>query len=992
MPAHDQRANRLIIEREINIHGELRWIAHPEGKNTRLLIVKYQQQLYALPLFCQHAHVSLLEAKLDDSGKVICPKHGLATDLKSNPNVFTVQRQDNCFISNRHGLIHVETVGPSRQELPLPNQETEKEEQTELDVLKTVNSALQKKVLSNLESMDSMLSEVEHKKVELEANNRHLLSVNQLIDSITNSMEEFLIVTDNQGRITRVNRYAESILNVKAKELIGSSPDNFLRDETLTEIIDQYPANNWDQRPYLYRAVYSNNGFEQEIRFRDPTGRHKDISNKFFLLKGTLIYSPEGKEEGLILSATDISVVKAKEKQKRQADIEKHLQLLQSTLSTISQGVAMFSGIGDLQTFNDAFTHNVNVDPDVLSQIPSYEVLFSGNKEILNVQTIPACQKLISNEYQWIQTFRDGRIIECESAPTPTGGFVVTTRDITQSQKNEEHIRLLSTTVEQSSSEVVITDTKGTIVYVNPMFTENTGYTAEEAIGQKSSIVQSGEMSSEFYKELWTTIKASNSWKGEILNRKKSGEKFWQSMSVTPIFDNNGVISHYLSLKADITKQKRAEKRLRYQAEHDLLTNLPNRSVLLHQLEDSIVEAKENHKASAVLFMDLDNFKDVNDTLGHLSGDILLKHVARRLELCSKPTDLVARLGGDEFAIVQNNITCLDDPKHLAEQIISSITQPFKVDDHLLHIGISIGITLLPSDGLDTGILLQNADMAMYEAKGVSGSHYHFFDLELQKSIQHKRTIETHLHNAIEHDELSLLFQPKIDIQSGMVVGAEALLRWHSKELGQVSPAEFIPIAERSGLIIKLGAWVLNNTLKHISAWSKVNIDAPKIAVNLSTIQLLDVNLITDIKEALAAHHVPAHKLELEITETAAMSDPELSQAQLEAIKGIGVSIALDDFGTGYSSLSYLASLPVDRIKIDRSFVNDIQFTNQSKAIIESIIHLGIIMGKIVIAEGVEEKEQLSLLQSLGCHEVQGYYISKPITADEFIHFLNNKE
>ncbi|WP_415912117.1 EAL domain-containing protein [Neptuniibacter sp. QD37_11] len=979
----DKAITRLVIEREVSIQGYMRWVAHPENRKNRLLIVEHKKQLYALPLYCQHAHVSLLRAKVDHNGKVICPKHGLATDLKSNPGVFTVERQGNFFITANSSLIETQTVETCEQDV---------DQQTELEALKTVNSALQKKVLSNLESMDSMLSEVEHKKVELEENNRHLLSVNQLIDSITNTMEEFLVVTDNQGRITRVNPYAESILNIKAEELIGSSPDNFLRDETLTEIIERFPASNWDQRPYLYRAVYSNNGFEQEIRFRDPTGRHKEVSQKYFLLKGTLIYGRAGKEEGLILSATDISVVKAKEKQKRQADIEKHLQLLQSTLSTISQGVAMFSGIGDLQTFNNSFTTNINVDPDILAQIPGYEVLFSNNQEILDPQQIPPCQKLISDKYQWVQTFKDGRIIECESAPTPTGGFVVTTRDITQSRKNEEHIRLLSTTVEQSSSEVVITDTEGTIVYVNPMFTENTGYSAEEAIGKKSSIVQSGEMPDEFYKELWSTIKASNRWKGEILNRKKSGEKFWQSMSVTPIFDNNGVISHYLSLKADITKQKRAEKRLRYQAEHDLLTNLPNRSILLHKLESSIVDARDNHKASAVLFMDLDNFKDVNDTLGHLSGDILLKLVARRLQQCSKPTDLVARLGGDEFAIVQNDIACLDDPKILAEEIISSITRPFKVDDHLLHIGISIGITVLPTDGLNTGILLQNADMAMYEAKGVSGSHYHFFDLDLQKSIQYKRTIETHLHHAIEYDELSLLFQPKIDIQTGLVVGAEALLRWHSKELGNISPAEFIPIAERSGLIIKLGSWVLDNTLKHIAAWSQSNISVPKIAVNLSTIQLLDANLILDIETALNTHQVPAHKLELEITETAAMSDPELSQVQLEAIKNTGVSIALDDFGTGYSSLSYLASLPVDRIKIDRSFVNDIQFSSQSKAIIESIIHLGNIMGKIVIAEGVEEKEQLCLLQDLGCHEVQGYYISKPITPDQFIHFLNNKK
>lgn len=984
MSASPRSSVSVVIDQEIEVSGKKRWLAHLENDSHPLLIMEFINAYYAIPLYCPHAHAALSYAKINAEGEIICPKHGLATSIVSGPSSIRVEHDNGEF----------KVIRKHDNAIPFINideESTPENSVTELETLKTVNSALQKKVLTNLESMDFMLTQVEHKKAELEEKNFNLSSANELIDGITNSIDEFLVVTDNQGRITRLNRYAENILKCKSDQLIGSSPDHLLEDTALTEIIDCFPASSWDQRPYLYRAVYTESHFQKEVTFRDPLGQRRKISDKIFLLKGTLLYSQFGKEEGLILTGTDISVIKAKEQQKRAKDIEEHLKLLKETVETIGHGIAMFSSSGELQLWNQPLIEITSLSKADFHFGQHYDKIFVNNPVIQRIDEQPNTDKIKDKKHQWLQVHQCGKLVECESSPMPKNGFVITTRDITQSRKNEEHIRLLSTTVEQSSSEVIITDTQGTIVYVNPMFTENTGYSAEEAIGKNSNIVQSGEMPVSFYQNLWRTLKNSKRWKGELINRKKNGEKFWQSMSITPIQDSEGNTTHYLSLKSDISKQKDAEKQLRYQAENDLLTNLPNRPVLLKQLEISIQKAKTDQTRSAVLFMDLDNFKDVNDTLGHMSGDELLKLVALRLRNCIKDKDIIARLGGDEFAIIQHDIQSANEPSTLAEKIIKTITSPFKVDDHLLHIGISIGITLIPDDGHSTSSLLSNSDIAMYSAKESSGSQYKFFDHDLQLSIQRKRQIEVHLHSAISDNELTLLFQPKINILTNEVIGAEALLRWDSNVLGPVSPNEFIPISEQSGLIIELGEWVLKRALYLISAWQEQGLKIPKIAVNLSPVQLKDVNLIPDIERLISNYKISTNLLELEITETAAMADPDFAETQLKALRELGITLAMDDFGTGYSSLSYLASLPIDRIKIDRSFVNDIQHSDQAKAIIESIIHLGNILKKKVIAEGVEDKSQLELLGQLGCHEAQGYYISKPIAADKFVTVFLSK-
>ncbi|MCP4595800.1 EAL domain-containing protein [Neptuniibacter sp.] len=980
---HAEIEDSITIQHEQVVQGRTRWVGKRENSDTELLVAEYQGRYFAIPLLCSHGQASLLEARLDKNGNIICPNHGLVTALSSGPNSIEVQKQNSRFIPVTNKNIKVALIEPSQKD--------ETKEEQEIKVLRSANSALQKKVLSNLESMDQMLTQVENKKTELEHRNSDLQTANELIDCITNSIDEFLIVTDSQGRITRVNSYAENILECNASSLLGTSPDNILCDSVLEELVNATPSQQWDQRPHIYRAVYKNSEFEREVCFKSQNTNGQSITDKHFLLRGTLLYSHAGKEEGLILTATDISRVKQSEHIKRQQDLESHLSQLKNTLATLGQGVAMFGPDGHLQVWNPPFSSNGGFREELLQQLPHITQLCRITHELTGDNPSPEPEQLSKAKQKWLLFYECGNVIECESYPMPSGGFVITTRDITQSREAEEHVRLLSSTVEQSSHEVIITDTDGIVVYVNPIFTENTGYSAGEAIGKKSNLVQSGEMSDRFYKDLWQTIKNGNRWKGEIINRKKSGEKFWQYMTVSPITDSSGAITHFLSLKSDITKQKQAESQLRYQAEHDLLTDLPNRPLFLNHLESAILSAKHNQKHSAMLFMDLDNFKDVNDTLGHLCGDTLLQLVAQRLLNCVEKADVVARLGGDEFAIIQADISSLKTPGELADRIIDSITQPYQIDDHLIHIGISIGITLIPTDGLETGTLLSNADMAMYAAKAGSGPGYYYYDQELQSKIQRKHLIEIHLHKAIRDNELCLVYQPKILIEDSQIVGAEVLLRWNSQHLGFISPAEFIPIAEQSSLILELGEWVLKETLSTLRSKLQQGITPPKIAINLSTVQLKDGNFVEELSDLLQEYDIPAEYIELEITETAAMSDPEFAMAQLKALKNLGISIAMDDFGTGYSSLSYLASLPVERVKIDRSFINDIEHSKQARAIVESIINLGSIMEKTIIAEGVEEQAQLELLKALGCEEAQGYLISKPLSTDEFFTFVSQR-
>lgn len=564
---------------------------------------------------------------------------------------------------------------------------------------------------------------------------------------------------------------------------------------------------------------------------------------------------------------------------------------------------------------------------------------------------------------------------------------VTVSLDITERVKAEEDVRKLSLAVEQSPASTLITGTDGSIEYVNPKFVEVTGYPSEEVLGQRPSLLKSGYMPKEHYRELWETITAGKEWRGEFYNRKKNGELYWEYASVSPITGPAGEITHFLAVKEDITVRKKYEEQLLRQANYDDITQLPNRVLALDRLSQALARAHRLQTMVGLLFIDLDRFKDVNDTLGHAAGDALLREVGQRLMDCVREGDTVARLGGDEFTVILPDLTAPQNAEMVAEKMLEVSSRPFVIEGQELFTTGSIGITIYPLDANDPHTLMRNADAAMYRAKEMGRNRSQFFTKELNEQALERVQMEAQLRHAIARNELDLHFQPIVDLRSRSLVGAEALLRWRNDELGDIPPSQFIPLAEDSGLINSLGDWVLQRALSDASTWRNNGLSGLRMAVNVSSRQFRGTGLVDSVVQILNRTNIPPNLLELEITEGLLLEDyPETTQV-FERLAGMGVGFAVDDFGTGFSSLNYLRRFPVGCLKIDRSFISGVVSNPDQAALVQAIINMARSLKLEVIAEGVETAEQLAFVKENGCNLVQGFLISKPIPSDAFFRF-----
>ncbi len=567
--------------------------------------------------------------------------------------------------------------------------------------------------------------------------------------------------------------------------------------------------------------------------------------------------------------------------------------------------------------------------------------------------------------------------------------MVGTHLDVTELKNKESMIRVLSQAIEQSPSTVVITDTQANIEFINHSFEKVSGYTLQEVKGKNPRIFQSGLTPLKRYKEMWGNLLAKKPWSGEIQNKNKNGDIYWEYARIAPVIDESGHVSHYVGIKEDITEQKIQHEKILYQAHYDSLTNLPNRFLALDRLNLMIRESRRNNSKLAVLFLDLDGFKRINDSMGHDAGDRLLVMVAQRLSALIREIDSVCRLGGDEFIILLNKIDKISDAQLVAEHLLSQFKNFFTLDERELVITISIGIASYPEDGSSSDELLRNADTAMYRAKEMGRNTYQNYTPSMNKDISHRLAIEEQLHAALSREEFSVLYQPLIDLKTHMIIGVEALLRWHSSVLGPISPEDFIPIAEQSSSIDKIGQYVLSEAIAWTTKWRAISNQGFSTAVNLSPTQFRNPKLGTMISELLKKHNLPASALEVEITEGVLLSGyPDLDET-INTFKNLGIGISMDDFGTGYSSLSYLRSYPFDTLKIDRSFINDISVDKADRELINAAISMGHGLGLKVIAEGIETEDQLSHLIQLGCDIGQGYLFSKPVTGEEIFELLS---
>ncbi|MDA3945184.1 MAG: EAL domain-containing protein [Helicobacteraceae bacterium] len=578
--------------------------------------------------------------------------------------------------------------------------------------------------------------------------------------------------------------------------------------------------------------------------------------------------------------------------------------------------------------------------------------------------------------------------LEYDSNGSPVK-MVGTVQDNTEQKRSSDSLLKLSLAVEQSPNSIVITDLDSNIEYVNNMFTKVSGYSKDEVVGKNPRIFKSYETPQSTYDDMWAHLTRGDIWHGELINRRKDNSTYIELTTISPVKQRDGKITNYVAIKEDITEKKEAEAYTENLAHFDQLTGLPNRRTLDDRVKYLLGFARRNNEPLTVMFLDLDNFKNINDSLGLTIGDQVLIGTAKRIERIVREVDTVSRFGGDEFIMLFPN-TDSNAAMHIATKLIEEISKPSIVEDNELTITPSIGITIYPDDGKDFETLLKNADTAMYRVKNSSRNGFHFFTQEMQLNLARNLQLENALRHALKRNELQLYYQPQISISTGQIIGAEALLRWHHPELGMISPAEFIPIAESSGQIIEIGEWVLRTAIGQTKEWMDSGFTPMIIAVNLSAVQFRQQNLLKLVTEILAEVQLPNEYLELELTEAVTMHNPESVIDVMNKFHEQGIRMSIDDFGTGYSSLSYLKKFKVYKLKIDQSFIRDISTDPDDRAIVSAIIDMARNLGLQTIAEGVETAEQLAFLRLHGCDEVQGYYFSKPIPAVEFEEFRHN--
>lgn len=549
--------------------------------------------------------------------------------------------------------------------------------------------------------------------------------------------------------------------------------------------------------------------------------------------------------------------------------------------------------------------------------------------------------------------------------------------------KADLEIQLAATVFDASSDAIMISDTKNCIIAVNAAFCDITGYSEAEIIGRTPAVLTSGRHDADFYRSMWHSLKESGKWIGEVWNRRKNGEIYAEWLTINTVKNNRGEITHYVAIFADITEHKQAEEHMRHLAHYDVLTDLPNRVLFYDRLGQALIKAQRSRSKSAVMFLDLDRFKVINDTLGHSIGDLLLQEVAQRLTDCVRQGDTVSRMGGDEFVILLPELGDADDAYLVAQKLLNAASRPFVLQGHELQVSASIGISFYPDDGANAETLMKNADVAMYRAKEVGRNNYQFYHADMNARSFERLAMETSIRRALEKEQFELYYQPRYIVPGGRIAGVEALIRWRHPDLGLVSPAQFIPLAEDAGLILPIGEWVLKQAAWQGKAWQKAGLPPLFISVNVSARQFRQTGFAGTVARILHDTGFDPHYLELELTETTLMTNTEENIETLEKLKSMGIRIAIDDFGTGYSSLGYLKRLPVDILKIDRSFVSDVTDNRDDAAIVEAIIAMAQSLKLQVIAEGVETAGQLEFLQAHQCNEIQGFYFSRPLPAEQ---------
>lgn len=724
------------------------------------------------------------------------------------------------------------------------------------------------------------------------------------------------------------------------------------------------------------QAVSSNRRFEYEYRIR-----RKDGSLRWVWEQG-LAVTGEGVEPQ-ILEGYISDITEQKAALQALADSE---TLLRATFDQAAVGIA--------RTSTDGRWLDVNQKLCEILDYPRQELLTRSIQEISSAEDLEAEQGLVteifagtrdtyamdkrfirrSGELVWI---RHTVSIVREEDDTPDY-FISVIEDIDSRKKAEEKLREAAAVFRSTGEGVIITDTSGSILDVNDAFTQITGYAREEVIGLNPRALKSGRHDEDFYQDMWTRLEQSGHWHGEVWNRAKDGTVYPEILTISAVESDNGELEGYVGVFADISSLKATEARLDHLAHHDPLTDLPNRLLFRDRLIHSLANVKRYGTKVAVVFFDVDRFKNINDTLGHSMGDRLLVEIAKRIKQVTRQDDTLGRISGDEFCLLLEGLHSVNEAAPVIEKLSLALAEPFNLEGRTLHVSASIGVAICPDNSEEADALLSFADAAMYEAKEAGRNTYRFYTKEMTEQALEHSFVQSAIRDALDQQQFYLVYQPQVDLKSGRLVGLESLLRWNHPERGLIPPASFIPIAEQSGLIRELGVWILYTACRQARAWLDEGREFGRLFVNVAGPQLHETDFPQQVRECLEETGMPPQNLGLEVTEGFVMRASKHAIEVLGELKAMGIELAIDDFGTGYSSLSYLKQLPIDKLKIDKSFVQDIPTDKNDMAIAEAVIAMGRALDLRVIAEGVENSDQANFLGRKGCQEAQGYLFSRP--------------
>jgi len=804
------------------------------------------------------------------------------------------------------------------------------------------------------------------------------VAIKHLFEDIGRREERFrTIVTQVPGAVFRVRPTGPIDFVSDAIEDISGYPAALLTgsaSERWSDII--CPEDRRMQSRTVQSAIVTGKPYQIEYRITDATGTERWVAED----------GQPQRDEATGAAWIDGIITDISERKHNEMRIEGLLAEQSAILDNVMFGV-MFVRARRVVSVNRRCEELFGYGAGAMTGMPSADLFPSAaDYEAASGLQYPALalDKDFSEERQYRR--RDGTVFWCLVSGRaldpahPNEGSIWVYADVTERRLAEEKLRLSATVLEHIADGVMVIGPARQIVAVNPAFTQITGYTESEALGQDATLTRSARQDDAFYSTLWRELAETGFWRGELWHQRKNGELYLEWLTVSAVRDDQGVITHYVGVFSDITKVKESQEKLDHMAHHDPLTALPNRLLFHDRLHHALQRAARDHEQLAILFIDLDRFKNVNDTLGHHIGDELLKQVALALTAKLRDGDTLARLGGDEFIVLLEGVDGQFGAGHVAEKLMAMFEQPFMVSDYELFVTGSVGISLYPHDATDLNMLIRNADVAMYQAKARGRNGYQFYAPSMTGEGVERLRLEAMLRRSIEKSEIFLNYQPQVEIDSGRLIGVEALVRWDNPELGLVPPVRFIPLAEDSGFINQLGKWVLYEACRQMMRWQEAGLHVPKMAVNLSVKQFERGSIAGMVADVLRETGLEPGRLQLEVTESVIMNTGD-ALVFINDLHAIGVGLAIDDFGTGYSSLAYLKQLPVQTLKIDRSFITDLSTDVNDEAIAIAIIQLGKSLNLSVIAEGVETQDQASFLLQHGCNQAQGYLYSRPVSA-----------